>query len=405
MATWWKPWTWVPGSSHADNFVRNINLQDGTPRPGLTSSPEAAVEVTAVLCAVRVIAEGMAQMPLKLYREREVAGRTKREVAKDNPLHQRLHRRPNGWMTSFQWRETMTMHAVLGGNGYSVISRVGGDVDELIPVDPACVQIGCDQGEIRYRIAIDGRTMEFAKKDVFHLRGPSLDGKVGLNILRLAREAVGLTGSLEQAQRRLQQNGGRPSGILTYSDAGTLSSEAKQALRDSWNDKFGPGGEGGVAVLDNGWAYNSITMSAVDAQLIETRRFQIDEIGRAFRVWPLMLMQADKTATFASSEQFFLAHVIHTLGPWIERWENTLDCDLVDDPDLYAHFMVNGLMRGAAKDRGEFYAKALGAGGAPGWATQNEIRGWEDLDPLEGGDELFRGSQNAEPISAADLAA
>lgn len=401
MATWWKPWTWVPGSSHADNFVRNITLQEGTPRLGLPTTPEAAVQVTAVLCAVRVIAEGMAQMPLKLYREREVDGRTKREVAKDHPLHQRLHRRPNSWMTSFQWREMMTMHAVLGGNGYSVISRVGGHLDELIPVDPACVQIGFDRGEIRYRIVIDGRTMEYAKRDIFHLRGPSLDGKVGLNILRLAREAVGLTNSLEHAQTRLQQNGGRPSGILTYSDGGTLSPEAKQALRESWNEKFGPGGEGGVAVLDNGWSYSSITMSAVDAQLIETRRFQIDEIGRAFRVWPLMLMQADKTATFASSEQFFLAHVIHTLGPWIERWENTLDCDLIDDPDLYAHFQVNGLMRGAAKDRGEFYAKALGAGGAPGWATQNEIRGWEDLDPKDGGDELFRGSQNADVPAGA----
>lgn len=402
MATWWKPWTWVPGSNHADTFVRNIAFQEGSPRPGLPVTPEAAVQVTAVLCAVRVVAEGMAQMPLKLYREVEVDGRIKREVAKDHALHRVLHRRPNSWMTSFQWRETMTMHAVLGGNGYSVISRVGGYVDELIPVDPACVQVGFADGEVRYRITTDGRTMEYPKRDVFHLRGPSLDGKVGLSILRQAREAVGLTSGLEQTQIRLQQNGGRPSGILTYSDAGTLSAEAKQALRESWNEKFGPGGEGGVAVLDNGWAYHSITMSAVDAQLIETRRFQIDEIGRAFRVWPLMLMQADKTATFASSEQFFLAHVIHTLGPWIERWENTLDCDLIDDPDLYAHFLTNGLMRGAAKDRSEFYAKALGTGGAPGWATQNEIRAWEDLDPLGGGDELFRGSQNAEPTIAAD---
>lgn len=397
----------MPGSSHADGFVRNIALGDQASRLGPPATPEASVQVTAVLCAVRVIAEGMAQMPLKLYRESEAGGRTKREVATDHPLHQLLHRRPNGWMTSFQWRETMTMHAVLGGNAYSVISRVAGQVDELIPVDPACVEIGFDRGEVRYRVTIDGRLIECSRRDVFHLRGPSLDGKVGLNILRLARQAVGLTSDLEQAQTRLQQNGGRPSGILTYSDAGTLSPEAKQALRESWNQKFGPGGEGGVAVLDNGWAYNSITMSAVDAQLIETRRFQIDEIGRAFRVWPLMLMQADKTATFASSEQFFLAHVIHTLGPWIERWENTLDCDLIDDPDLYAHFQVNGLMRGAAKDRAEFYAKALGAGGAPGWATQNEIRGWEDLDPKEGGDELFRGSQNADapaPSTSADPA-
>lgn len=398
MATWWKPWTWRDGASHGDNFIRSLVIQEGASRAGLPATPESAVQVTAVLCAARVISEGMAQMPLKLVRERNVNGRTMREVATDHPLHRILHRRPNGWMTSFQWRETMTMHAVLGGNAYSVISRVNGEIDELIPVDPACVSMSFEGGEIRYRMNLDGRTAEYPRSEVFHLRGPSLDGKVGLPILRLAREAVGLTSGLEAAQARLQENGGRPSGILTYKDAGTLSPEAKQMLRDSWNKKFGPGGEGGVAVLDNGWDYTSIMMSAVDAQLIETRRFQIDEIGRAFRVWPLMLMQADKTATFASSEQFFLAHVIHTLGPWIERWENTLDCDLINVVDLYAHFQVNGLMRGAAADRAEFYAKALGAGGAPGWATQNEIRGWEDLDPKEGGDELFRGSQNTDNV-------
>lgn len=405
MATWWKPWTWNEGGSDGDNFIRNVQIDFGS-APGIGPlTPEAAVQVTAVLCAVRVIAEGMAQMPLKLYREREKDGRTAREVAKDHALHRLLHRKPNGWMNSFQWRETMTMHAALVGNAYSVISRVAGKVDELIPVDPASVQVRFEKGEIRYRIALDGRSIDFPKRDVFHLRGPSLDGCVGLHILRLAMHAVGLTSALEQSQVRLQQHGGRPSGILTYGEGGTLSPEAKQQLREAWNRKFGPDGEGGVAVLDNGWNYSSIMMSAVDAQLIETRRFQIDEIGRAFRVWPLMLMQADKASTFASAEQFFLAHVTHTLGPWIERWEHTLDCDLIDDDDLYAHFQVNGLMRGAAADRAEFYTKALGAGGSPAWATQNEIRGWEDLDPKEGGDELFRGSQNAGlPAAVLDAA-
>lgn len=387
---------WGPRASDGDNFIRSLPeaYRNLFTRSGVSLTPDTALQLAAVLCAVRVIAEGVAQVPLKVIREEERDGKTYRKPATDDPVYMILHRRPNSWQTSFEWREQMTMHAVLCGNAYSVIGRVNGKVDELIPVHPDQMDVKFERGTLSYRATIEGRQIDLDAKDVFHLRGPTMDGVRGLPIVSLARSVLGLSLDLEESQANLQRTGGRPSGILA--NKGTaLSPEKKSELREEWQKKFGPGGEGGIAVLDGGWEFAAMMMTAVDAQHIENRRFQIEEIGRTFRVLPLMLMHADKTATFASTEQFFIAHVVHTLDPWIQRWEHALDRDLLDDPSTYAHFLLQGLMRGAAADRAEYYTKALGSGGAPAWHTQNEIRAMEDRDPIEGGDELFRGSQNA----------
>lgn len=393
---------WGPRASDGDNFIRNVprGIVEGYAAQDVTLTPESALQLAAVFCAVRVIAEGVAQVPLKVMRTVQKTGKTYRELATDLPIYTILHRRPNSWMTSFEWREMMTMHAVLGGNAYSYISRVNGQIDELIPILPELMTVKFEGGTLSYRATIDGRERDLDQRDVFHLRGPSLNGIEGLPTVRIARTLLGLSRGLERSQSDLQRTGGRPSGILTNSGS-ALSVEAKNSLTEAWQKKFGPSGEGGIAVLDGNWAFAAMTMTAVDAQHIENRRFQIEEVGRAFRVLPLMLMHADKTATFASSEQFFIAHVVHTLDPWVQRWENTLDRDLIEDPACYSHFLLQGLMRGAAKDRAEYYTKALGSGGAPAWHTQNEIRGMEDEDPIEGGDELFRGSQNAPDTPAA----
>jgi HK97 family phage portal protein len=387
MANWWAPWTWFgEGQSHGDNFIRN--LTDGTPGKLGRIDEHTALRLSAVLCAVRVIAEGMAQIPLKVFEEVEKDGQTVRRPAKNHPAYKVLHRRPNAWMTSFEWRELMTMHAVLLGSGFSIINSVRGDIDELIPVHPAAVQILFENNDVRYRISVNGKQADFAREEVFHLRGPSMDGVTALPIVKLAARAIGLSQALEFQQTSLQENGGRPSGILTYS-GGKIGKEEKDSVAEAWRNKFGPGGPGGVAVLEKAWEFHTMAMSAVDAQHIESRRMQIEEIGRIFRVQPIMMMQSDKAATYASAEQMFLAHIIHTLGPWVDRWEHAIDRDLLDE-DTYSHFQVNGLMRGAARDRAEYYTRALGSGGSPAWHTQNEVRALEDLDPIPGGDVLFR---------------
>lgn len=394
MANWWAPWTWFgEGQSHGDNFIRN--LTDGTPNKLGRIDEHTALRLSAVLCAVRVISEGLAQIPLKVFREEEENGQTVRKPAKDHPAYNVLHRRPNAWMTSFEWRELMTMHAVLLGSGFSIINRVGDSIDELIPVHPAAVQILFENNDVRYRISVNGRQADFSRREVFHLRGPSMDGVTALPIVKLAARAIGLSQALEFQQTSLQENGGRPSGILTYS-GGKIGKDEKDAVAEAWRNKFGPGGPGGVAVLEKAWEFHSMAMSAVDAQHIESRRMQIEEIGRVFRVQPIMMMQSDKAATYASAEQMFLAHIIHTLGPWVDRWENAIDRDLLGD-DTYAHFQVNGLMRGAARDRAEYYMRGLGSGGSPGWMTQNEVRGLEDMDPIPGGDVLFKPTNAVDP--------
>lgn len=389
MAIWWQPWTWRQGAEHSDNFIRNLT-DDANVFSRLTESQ--AVQVSAVLCAARVIAEGVAQTPLKVYREIEQEGLVLRRPATDHPAYTALHRQPNSWMTSFEWRELMTLHAVLRGNAFSIVNRVNGRVDELIPVDPSCVEMRHDGAKATYVVNHNNLSAEYESDEIFHLRGPSLDGVHGLPIVQMASRAIGLARDIEHSQAQIAKNGQRPSGILSTETQ--LNVDRKRQVGEAWRSKFGPDGEGGTAVLDGGWKYEQLTMTSTDAQAIENRRFQIEEIGRLFRVFPLMMMQADKAATFASSEQFFLAHVVHTLMPWFERWEHSLDRVMLPEPDVYAHFVVNGLMRGAAKDRAEYYAKSLGSGGSPAWHTQNEIRSFEDQDPLPGGDILHAGIQN-----------
>ena len=163
-------------------------------------------------------------------------------------------------------------------------------------------------------------------------------------------------------------------------------------------------------ILDNGAKFENTQMSGVDAQHLETRRFQVEEICRAMRVMPIMIGQADKTATYASAEQMFLAHVVHTMMPWYERLEQSADVNLLSDEDrrqgLYTKFNPNALMRGAAKDRGEFYAKALGAGGTPAWMTQDEVRGFEELAPKGGkAGELSQGAMDKKPAGEPEPAA
>jgi len=180
----------------------------------------------------------------------------------------------------------------------------------------------------------------------------------------------------------LAGNGGKPSGVLSF--AMPLKPDTKEKLRDTWKEKFGPNGEGGIAILDGDAKFQSMTMTSVDAQYIETRRLQIEEIARVFRVQPIMLMQADKAATFASAEQMFRNHVIHTLGPWIERWEQAATRDILGhDSGLRVDLDERNLMRGDFAAQSDYYAKALGAGGGPAWMSQNEIRVEVGLNPID----------------------
>jgi HK97 family phage portal protein len=365
-----------------------------------------AIEVTAVFCAARVIAEGIAQMPCRVVREQFAPGAATGTllVERDHWAHRLLAVKPNGWQTSYEFREGMVFNAVLAGGAIAIKNVIRGEVKELLPVPAGSWTVEqLPDWSLRIRVDHSDKTHAYFTRDqVFYLRGPSLDGFTALPVIRQARQAIGLSQSLEAQQARLAGNGGKPSGVLTMK-AG-LSEGARQNLRTTWEEKFGPGGQGGIAIIDQDASFQSMTMTSVDAQYIETRRMQIEEVARAFRVMPIMLMQSDKAATFASAEQMFRNHVIHTLGPWIARFEDAAHRDVLDlDKLLKVDLDERNLLRGDFKDQAAYYAKALGSGGSPAWMTQDEVRAEVGLNPMGGkAAELSQGATPAEPAQGAD---
>jgi len=273
-------------------------------------------------------------------------------------------------------------------------------VRELLPVPVVSWSVEqLADWSLRYRVDYSDKTHGyFSRDEVFVLRGPSMDGFKALPAVRLAREAIGLSKALERQQAKLAGNGGKPSGVLSYTQP--LKPETKDKLRENWQARFGSNGEGGIAILDGDASFHTMTMTSVDAQYIETRRMQIEEIAGVFRVQPIMMMQSDKAQTFASAEQMFRNHVVQTLGPWIARFEEAANRDiLANETGLRVDLDERNLLRGDFKDQAEYYAKALGAGGTPAWMTQNEVRAEIGLNPVEddSANRLSAGAMNPGP--------
>lgn len=371
----------------------------GASKSGQSVNVASALRVAAVLSCVRVIAEGCAQVPLKLLR---VDGKNKLEAI-DHPLWDILHRKPNDITTSFALRETLIIHAALTGNGYAFISRNSvGKVLELINIPPGAVTLeeSKTMGEPpRYKLTgKDGSAATLTTREILHLRGPSWDGIVGMDVIRQAREAIGLAMATEAAHARLHSNGARPGGLLSVE--GTLNDEQFKRLRKWIADNYqGSDNAYETMILDRSSKWLPMAMSGVDAQHLETRRFQIEEVCRIMRVLPVMVGIQDKSSTYAGAEQNFLAHVVHTLGPWFERLEQTMDVQLLTDAERQAGYYTKleekGLLRGALKDTAEYLYKLCGLG----IMSRNEAREMLDLNPKEGLDEPLT------PINlSADLA-
>lgn len=357
---------------------------------GMRVTTNTALEVATVLACVRVKANGIAQVPLKLMREGTgIGGMASRLPARDHGLYDLLHRRPNDFQTSFEFRHTVEMHRQLLGNAFIFTNRAGdGRVLELIQLDPGRVEVKQEKDwRVRYFVtALDGTKKEFPPSAIWHLRGPSWDGVMGLEIIRKAREAIGLAMATEQAHARLHRNGVQASGL--YSVDGPLDGASHDRLKAYIEQQHaGVVNSGKPFILDRGAKWYPLTMTGVDAQHLETRRYQVEEICRFFNIFPQMVGFTDKTSTYASAEQFFGAHVVHCLGPEFEAWEQSMDCNLLSDAErrdgLYTKFSVAGLLRGSTKDRADFYTKLYGIG----VLNPNDIRALEDWNPYEGGDQ------------------
>lgn len=364
--------------------------EEALSKTGLSVTTDTALRVSAVFGCCRVLCEDIAKLPLKLMRERRNGSK---EVAADHPLHRILSRRPNEWMTSFEWRETMLLHALLSHGGYSVISRRAdtGEVLELIPVPPSRVKPVQDAGgTVHYEVrTADGQTTVVPFQQMHVVRGMSWNGLTALEVVAQGREAIGLAMAAEQSQARLYGNGARPGGII--STPGVLKDEQIKRIRDSYASTYsGLANAFKMIVLDGGMKFEPWQMTGKDAEQLDSRKHQVEEVCRFFRVFPQMIGFTDKAPTYASAESFFGAHVGHSLQPWVTRWEQSIARDLISGADeragYYPKFFLAALLRGSADERAAYYK----AGINDGWMTRNEVRRLEDLDPLPGLDQMLQ---------------
>lgn len=380
-------WPWArKGATTTQDLYKEL-LARASAKSGIAVNYQTAREASTALACARVIAEGIAQVPFKLFKERSGGGM---DAAKNHVLYDLLANKPNEWQTSFEFREQTGFHLAFASNAYVFKVRgLRGEVVELLPFEPNLVTVkrSRDWGRTYLVSTMDGGRIEVPSADIWHLRGLSWDGISGIPGVKLAREAIGLALATEEHGARMFSNGAKPGGVL--STDGTLKADQIELLRDSWEQAQGGNSNAyKTAILFGGLKFQPMAMTGVDAQHLEQRRFQVEEICRFFRVMPIMVGHADKSATYASAEQMFLAHVIHTMMPWYSRIENSADVNLLKDTErregYYSKFMAAALMRGSHKDRAEYFKAALGAGGSPAWMTQDEVRALEEMNPMGG---------------------
>lgn len=356
-----------------------------------------AVQVSAVLACVRVLANGISQVPLKINRARKDGGA---DLATDEPLYNLLAKAPNALQTAFEYFQQIGWHLFLVGNHFTWINRVRGRIYELLPLEPAWVQVRRNNDwTLTYIVTMPGKAaVEMTSKEIWHIRMPSWCGWMGLEPVKLAREAIGLSMSSEEHVARTMSQGGNISGVLSAEQGVNLTPDQIKELRDSWMDLYTGAANAGKTAILNNMKFQPISMTLVDAQMAEQRKFQIEEIARSFGVFPQMIGYSDKTSTYASAEAFFSAHVVHTLQPIYRMIEQSIDKNLLGiESGVYSKFNANALLRGLAKDRGAFY-KALYELGS---INPNEIRAFEDMNPYVGG-EKFRVPLNMEDPTDPD---
>jgi HK97 family phage portal protein len=363
-------------------------LQQAASKTGLRVTWQTALQASTAFSCARVIAEGIAQIPLKLYLAGKGGGA---EPATDHPLYGVIANAPNDWLTSFEWRETAGLQLVITNRAYAFINRTSQVLTskvELLPLCPEHVRTErLDSHATRYwvRFSPAGPEEEVPAEKILHLRGPSWNSWEGLDGVRLAREAIGLALATEEHGSRLFKNGAIIGGTLS-TDA-VLNKTQQEELRASWElSQSGLSNAYKTAVLWGGLKWTPRAMQNDQAQWIEVRRFQVAEVCRFYRVLPIIIGEADKTATYASSEQMFLAHVLHTMQPWYRRIEDRLNLQLLTekerDAGYFFRFNMAGLLRGSHRDRAEFYRVMHGLGAF----NANEIRALEEMNPYAAGD-------------------
>lgn len=385
----------------------------GVSASGKYVTERSAMQMTAVYSCVRILSEAVASLPLQFYRYTGDGGK---EKAVGHPLYFLLHDEPNPEMTSFVFRETLMTHLLLWGNAYSQIIRNGkGEVVALYPLMPDRMKVDRDEnGRLYYEYTVyeaddvsgrkgtdkTGRIVRLQPADVLHIPGLGFDGLVGYSPIAMAKNAIGLAIATEEYGSKFFANGAAPSGVLEH--PGTIKDPSR--VRESWQATFGGSGNANkIAVLEEGMKYTPISISPEQAQFLETRKFQIDEIARIFRVPPHMIGDLEKSS-FNNIEQQSLEFVKYTLDPWVSRWEQAMMRALLTEDEKKKYFFkfnVDGLLRGDYQSRMNGYATAR----QNGWMSANDIRELENLDriPAEEGGDLYLINGNMTKLADAGI--
>lgn len=378
---------------------------------GGTSSGKAvnertAMQTTAVYSCVRILAESIAGLPIHVYRYK---GDGSKEKVITHPLYTLLHDEPNPEMTSFVFRETLMSHLLLWGNAYAQIVRDGrGRVLALYPLLPSKMEVNrTANGELVYtyrrdsgesRIHPEHTTVTLRRDEVLHIPGLGFDGLVGYSPIAMAKNAIGMALATEEYGAAFFANGANPGGVLEH--PGVVKDP--QRVKESWNTAYqGSKNAHRVAVLEEGMKYHQVGIPPEQAQFLETRKFQINEIARIFRVPPHMVGDLEKSS-FSNIEQQSLEFVKYTLDPWVIRWEQALRQALILPSEKSAYFIsfnLDGLLRGDYASRMRGYSTAR----QNGWMSANDIRELENMNriPAEEGGDLYLVNGNMLPLSQA----
>lgn len=363
----------------------------GRTTSGKPVNERTAMQTTAVYACVRILAEAIASLPLHVYEYQDDGGK---KLVHDHPLYYLLHDEPNSEMTSFVFRETLMSHLLIWGNAYAQIIRDGaGRVLGLYPLLPDKMEVQRDdRGNIYYVYSRNSDenpmfkeygNIKLKAEDVLHIPGLGFDGLIGYSPIAMAKNAVGMTLACEEYGASFFANGANPGGVLEH--PGVLKDPSK--VRESWNSVYrGVNNAHKIAVLEEGMKYQQIGIPPEEAQFLETRKFQINEIARLYRIPPHMVGDLDKSS-FSNIEQQSLEFVKYTLDPWVIRWEQSLQRSLLLPGEKGKYFIklnVDGLLRGDYQSRMNGYA----VGRQNGWFSANDIREMENMNPIpdeEGG--------------------
>jgi HK97 family phage portal protein len=350
---------------------------------GKVVNADSALYSSAVVGCVRVLAETLASLPLVIYKKRQDGGK---DIANDHPLYTILHDAPHPMLSSFEFRELTMGHLCLRGNAYA-FKEQGGQIYSLTPLLPQnmTVEVARDGKSKLFRYQDGhGQTQTFNQDEIWHIKGLSADGVIGLSPVSLAREAIGMALAAEDYGARFFQNDARPGGLLV--SPGKISEDAAKRLKASVEEATTGSNRHRLMVLEQGLDWKQVGLSQADSQFLETRKLQIEEIARIYRVPCILIGHSNSTSTFASAEQFMLSFVIHTMRPWCVRWEQSINQQLIGDKDrkagYFAEFKLDALLRGDTAARYAAYSQAI----ASRIMNPNECRSLENMNPYQGGD-------------------